>query len=90
MSPDSASMRKPKIVVTNRIFPETHALLAPHAVLDVNDAPDPWPYREVRERCRDADGILAFMTDRIDAGFLAACPNLKVVGAALKIGRAHV
>lgn len=84
MSPDSASMRKPKIVVTNRIFPETHALLAPHAVLDVNDAPDPWPYREVRERCRDADGILAFMTDRIDAGFLAACPNLKVVGAALK------
>lgn len=84
MSPDSSAMRKPKVVVTNRIFPETRALLASHAELDVNEAVEPWPYREVRERCRDADGILAFMTDRVDAGFLAACPDLKVIGAALK------
>lgn len=84
MSPDSSAMPKPKVVVTNRIFPETRALLAAHAVLDVNEALAPWPYREVRERCRDADGMMVFMTDRIDAGFLAACPDLKVIGAALK------
>lgn len=84
MSLDSSSMRKPKIVVTNRIFPETRALLASHAALDVNEAPEPWPYREVRERCRDANGMLAFMTDRVDADFLAACPDLEVIGAALK------
>ena len=35
-------------------------------------------------RCRDAVGLLAFMTDRIDADFLAACPKLRVIGAALK------
>ncbi|MHB1216575.1 MAG: phosphonate dehydrogenase [Alphaproteobacteria bacterium] len=77
-------MRKPKVVVTNRIFPETRALLAAHTALDVNEAVEPWPYREVRERCREAEGMLAFMTDRVDAGFLAACPDLKVIGAALK------
>lgn len=84
MSPDSSAMRKPKVVVTNRIFPETRALLASAAALDLNEAIEPWPYREVREHCRDADGMLAFMTDRIDAGFLTACPNLKIIGAALK------
>lgn len=84
MSPDSFTMRKPKIIVTNRAFPETLAMLAAHGTLDANGCAEPWPYREVRERCRDADAMLAFMTDRVDAGFLAACPNLKVIGAALK------
>ena len=28
--------------------------------------------------------MLAFMTDQVDAAFFAACPRLKVVGAALK------
>jgi phosphonate dehydrogenase len=71
-------------VVTNRAFPETCALLAPHAELDVNPSTEPWPHDEVRARCREATGLLAFMTDRIDAAFFAACPALRVVGAALK------
>jgi phosphonate dehydrogenase len=75
---------KPKVVVTNPVFAETRALLEEHATVVINTAPEPWPYAEVRERCRDAAGILAFMTDRIDAPFLAACPKLRVIGAALK------
>jgi phosphonate dehydrogenase len=75
---------RPKIVVTNPIFPETRALLEEHANLVVNPALEPWPYEEVRQRCQDAGGLLAFMTDRIDAAFLAACPRLRVIGAALK------
>lgn len=74
----------PKIVVTNPIFPETRALLEEHATVVVNPALEPWPYQEVRQRCQDAAGLLAFMTDRIDAAFLAACPRLRVIGAALK------
>lgn len=74
----------PRIVVTNPVFPETRALLAEHATVTVNEALEPWPYDEVRQRCQDAVGLLAFMTDRIDAAFLAACPRLRVVGAALK------
>ena len=75
---------RPKIVVSNPVFPETRALLEQHATLVVNAGLEPWPYEEVRQRCRDAAGFLAFMTDRIDAAFLAACPRLRVIGAALK------
>ncbi len=74
----------PKIVVTNPVFPETRALLEGHATVVANPAIEPWSYQEVRQRCRDAAGLMAFMNDRIDAAFLAACPRLRVVGAALK------
>jgi phosphonate dehydrogenase len=76
--------RKPKVVVTNRMFPETREHLARHAMLDMNENFEPWSSREVRERCRDAEGILPFMTDSLDAEFFASCPKLKIVGAALK------
>jgi phosphonate dehydrogenase len=75
---------KPKIVATNPVFPETRALLEEYATVEVNPHLDPWTYEEARLRCRDAVGLLAFMTDRIDAKFLAACPRLRVIGAALK------
>ena len=70
--------------MTNPVFPETRALLEESATVVVNEVLEPWPYEEVRQRCRDAVGLLAFMTDRIDAAFLAACPKLRVIGAALK------
>ena len=77
-------MQKPVVVATNRIFPETEALLAAHAQVIVNRADEPWSREEVQARCREADAMLAFMTDQVDAAFFAACPRLKVVGAALK------
>ena len=76
--------RKPKIVATNPVFPETRTLLEAHATVEINPSLEPWAYEEVRQRCRDAVGLLAFMTDRIDTDFLAACPSLRVIGAALK------
>ena len=81
---NGAMPEKPKIVVTNRVFPETRALLEKHATLEINPALEPWSHEEVRDRSRDATGLLAFMTDRIDAAFLSACPSLRVIGAALK------
>jgi len=75
---------KPKIVATNPVFPETRALLEEYATLEVNPHLEPWTYEEAQRKCRDAAGLLAFMTDRIDAKFLAACPRLRVIGAALK------
>ncbi len=80
----SASQSDRKIVVTNRVFPETRAFLAPHGRLEVNGTDSPWPYDETRRRCADADAILSFMTERIDADFIAACPRLRIIGAALK------
>ena len=77
-------MKKKKVVITNRVFPETRALLEAHAQIVVNDAEEPWPADVLLEHCRDAFGLMAFMTDSIDGGFLAACPDLEIIGAALK------
>lgn len=77
-------MSKPLVVVTNPIFPETAAFLAPHCVLDRNESIEPWPYDEIRRRCENAAGLLAFMTDKVDAAFLADCAHLRVVACALK------
>ncbi|MBA4174248.1 MAG: hydroxyacid dehydrogenase [Hyphomicrobium sp.] len=73
-----------RIVVTNQIFPETHKLLSANAEVIGNSEPEPWSPELVRDKCRDAEAVMAFMPDRIDAPFIAACPNLKVIGAALK------
>ena len=75
---------KPKVVVTNPVFAETKALLDRHATVLVNTSLEPWPYDEVRAICADAAGVMAFMTDRIDAAFIADCTKLRVIGAALK------
>lgn len=84
MTAANAPMSKPIIVVTNRVFPETLALLGAHGDVVANDRDDPWPAHDVRARCSRADAMMAFMTDQIDADLLAACPRLKVIGAALK------
>lgn len=39
---------------------------------------------ELLARTRNADALMVFMPDSIDNAFLAACPHLKVIGAALK------
>ncbi len=75
---------RPKIVVTNRIFPETLSLLSAHGEVDLNTSNEPWSEAQVRARCADAVAIMAFMTDCLDASFVEACPNLKIIGGALK------
>lgn len=34
---------------------------------------------ELREACRDASALITMLSDRVDADFLAACPNLRVI-----------
>lgn len=63
---------RPRVVITQRVFPETLALLSSHADV-VAGGPS-----------RDADALMVFMPDSLDEAFLQACPNLKVVAAALK------
>ncbi len=37
------------------------------------------PPGRLRERCGDAEGVLSLLTDRIDAGFIDACPRLAAI-----------
>jgi phosphonate dehydrogenase len=49
-----------------------------------NDGGEPWCKDLLGSHCRQAAGIMAFMPDHIDSAFMDRCPELKVVGAALK------
>lgn len=75
---------KPKVVITHWVHPEIIDLL--QAVADVvpNTTRDTLPRAEVLRRAQDADALMAFMPDSIDAAFLDACPKLRIIGAALK------
>ncbi|MGD8576693.1 MAG: phosphonate dehydrogenase [Thiohalophilus sp.] len=75
---------KPKIVITHWVHDEVLEFLAPHFELVTNQTRETLPGDEVIARAADADGIMVFMPDSVDAEFLDACPKLQVVAAALK------
>ncbi|WP_284179858.1 NAD(P)-dependent oxidoreductase [Rhabdaerophilum sp. SD176] len=74
----------PLVVLTNRTFPETRAMFEGRAHVVANDGIEPWPRARLLEEVRKASGLMAFMTEQIDAEFLEACPELRIIGAALK------
>jgi phosphonate dehydrogenase len=74
----------PKVVVTNWVHPEVLEALAPHCRVEANEGREPWPGHELLARCTDASAMMAFMPDRVDEAFLAACPDLGIVACALK------
>lgn len=73
-----------KAVVANRLHDPVRTFLEAHADVVMNDDAEPWTNAGLLARCADADAIMVFMTETIDAEFLDACPNLKVVAGALK------
>jgi phosphonate dehydrogenase len=75
---------RPKVVVSNWVHPEVVALLERHCSVVINETRDALTRAEVMRRCRDAHGLIAFMTDHVDDAFLAECPELRVVACALK------
>lgn len=75
---------RPRILVTNWVHEATLQRLSLQGDVDVNETRVPWPRDEVMRRAEKADAILAFMTDCIDAPFLARCKRLRVVACALK------
>lgn len=73
-----------RAVLTHRVHDEVLELLSRFCEPIPNQTPDTLPRSEILRRASSAHGIMAFMPDRIDAEFLAACPDLKIVAAALK------
>lgn len=74
----------PLVVLTNRTFDDTRALFSDRARVVANMLETPWSADELLAHARQADGLMAFMPDCIDARFLQSCPRLRVIGAALK------
>jgi phosphonate dehydrogenase len=75
---------KPKVVLTHWVHQEVIDLLSPHCQVVANETKDTPMRSEVLARAADADAIMVFMPDSIDEAFLDACPNLQIIGAALK------
>jgi phosphonate dehydrogenase len=73
-----------KVVITHWLHDEVVARRQPYGTVITNATRDSWPRAEVLERMRDADAMLAFMPDSIDAGFLEGCPRLLIIAGALK------
>ena len=76
---------KPKIVITNWIHDDILAEIEKFATCIANrDRTTPWSREDILERGRDADGLLAFMTDMVDESLLRQMPNLKIVSCAVR------
>jgi len=75
---------KPRVVITHRVHREILDMLAPHCELVPNQSADTLPREEIARRSETASALLAFMPDRVDAAFLARCPKLRLVAAALR------
>lgn len=75
---------RPRILVTNWAFPETLEKLSAAGVVDANPDRNVWPQDELVRRARDADAVMTFMPDCVDADFVSQCRRLRIVACALK------
>lgn len=75
---------KPKLVITHKVHQQTLDYLSEHCDVISNQSEASLSNTELLKRVSEADAMMAFMPDSVDAAFLQACPNLRVIGAALK------
>ena len=71
-------MSKPRILVAHAIFPETIARLQQHFEVETNQADEAWSKAQLIGKLQGKAGALTTGADRIDAGVLAGCPDLKI------------
>jgi phosphonate dehydrogenase len=74
----------PKIVVNGRLHGDVLLRLEAQCDVVINASDTPWPIERLAREAQDAVGIVAFMTDCITREFLAQCPDLGIVAAAVK------
>lgn len=74
----------PKIVVTQPIHEEVLARLMQVGEVVMNPGPEPWSEAELHRHLKDADAMMAFMSDWVDQRTLLHAPRLKTIACALK------
>jgi glyoxylate reductase len=79
----------PRVFATRRLPGAALERLARHSRLEVWPEPEPPPAAELVRRTAAADGLLCLLTDRVDAGLLAACPRLRAISSC-SVGVDHV
>ena len=79
-----AQFTKPTVILSNWVHPEVIDLLRASCDVVSNETCEALEKKELLSHCRDAFGLMAFMSERIDDSFLGECPNLRIVACALK------
>ena len=77
-------MTRAKIVVTNPVHAEVRQRLELLGTVILPPGTDPLPREDVARALADADAMLGFMTDTVDAALLAGAARLRIVACALK------
>ena len=70
---------KPKILITRQVFPEVFEALSQSFDVDHNECDEILTAEALRARAAGCVGVIACLTEKIDAAFFAACPSVKVV-----------
>lgn len=73
-----------RVLLTHWVHAEVLADLERDFVVVQNASRETWPRARVLDLASGCDAVMAFMPDRVDDAFLAACPRLRIVAAALK------
>lgn len=72
-------MPRPKILITKRVFPETIALLEPHADIDYVATDEGLTSEELIARARGKQVILSQITDRLSRDVIARLEDVKMI-----------
>jgi glyoxylate reductase len=75
----TAGATRPRVFVTRAIPEAGLALVRAACAADVWEDELPPPRATILARARDCAGILALLTDRMDAALMDACPRLRVI-----------
>ncbi len=72
-------MPRPKILITKRVFPETIALLEPHAELDYNASDDGLSSDELIARAAGKQVIISQLTDRLSREVIGKLKDVRMI-----------
>jgi phosphonate dehydrogenase len=75
---------RPRVAVAQPVHADVLARLQAVSEVVMNPGPEPWAAARLADAVANADALVGFMTERIDATLLAAAPRLRIVAAALK------
>lgn len=70
---------KPKVLLTDKLFPEAVELIKKEADIEFCSSGRPPKKSEIIKKIKDKQGLLCLLVDHIDKQIIDAAPNLKVI-----------
>jgi phosphonate dehydrogenase len=74
----------PRVVITHWVHPEVIEVLSHTCEVVANPTKETLSRQEILSLAIDAEALMVFMPDRVDADFLQRCPKLKIIAGALR------